>query len=165
MKVAYADPPYLGCAKIYGDDLTYDDPEAHRALIGRLNEYDAWALSLHAPSLFVIRPMCPPDARVLIWCKTWVNLGPAASSGFLAYAWEPVIIWGGRTPRNDGRMRDWWVGAPDMKGFKGAKPEGFCRCIFGALGLEPDDEFHDLFPGSAAVGRSWEAFKAQGVLL
>ena len=119
MRIAYADPPYLGCAKIYGDDLTYDDPEAHRALIGRLNEYDAWALSLHAPSLFVIRPMCPPDARVLIWCKTWVNLGPADISGFLPYAWEPVIVRGGRRPP-DG-LRDWWGRCSRHEGIQGSQ--------------------------------------------
>ncbi len=33
---AYADPPYLGCGKKLYNDATYDDPEAHRALIGRL---------------------------------------------------------------------------------------------------------------------------------
>ena len=44
MRFAYADPPYLGCGALYkehhADAMTWDDPEAHRALIGRLcDEY------------------------------------------------------------------------------------------------------------------------------
>ncbi|MCC6942297.1 MAG: hypothetical protein IT551_11905, partial [Novosphingobium sp.] len=75
MKFAYADPPYLGLAeKFYGhlhaEAAAYDDPETHRTLIARMtDEYDGWALSLHLPSLGVILPMCPPDARVGAWVK------------------------------------------------------------------------------------------------
>lgn len=160
MRFAFADPPYLGCAEsVYGDP-TYDNPEAHRALIARLAEYDAWVLCLHAPSLFVIRAMCPADARVLIWAKTWVNLGPAAASGFLPYCWEPVIAHGGRRPTGN-VIRDWWSGAPEMQNFKGAKPLGFCWWLFHAMGLEPDDEFDDLFVGSGAVSRAWTAWRDQ----
>jgi len=56
MKFAYADPPYLGCGKLYAahhpDALDWDDPETHFDLIGRLfDEYpDGWALSCHEPS-------------------------------------------------------------------------------------------------------------------
>lgn len=51
MRLAYADPPYIGCAeRIYGDlhpdAAVYDDPQAHLALMRRLNEeFDGWALN------------------------------------------------------------------------------------------------------------------------
>ena len=48
MKMCYADPPYLGCAKRLYGDATYDSIEAHAALLDRLaREYpDGWAYSL-----------------------------------------------------------------------------------------------------------------------
>jgi hypothetical protein len=61
VKFAYADPPYLGCGKLYAkhhpEALIWDDPETHRRLIERLvDEYpDGWAMSLHVPSLRVLR--------------------------------------------------------------------------------------------------------------
>src|SRR3990167_468705 len=71
MRVAYADPPYLGQgAKIYKsyhpEAEKWDNPEYHSALIQSLCiEYDAWAMSLSSPSLRVILPMCPDDCRIL----------------------------------------------------------------------------------------------------
>jgi hypothetical protein len=45
------------------------------------------------------------------------------------------------------------------RNFPGAKPECFCWWIFDLLGLQADDEFHDLFPGSGAVGRAWAIYR------
>lgn len=45
------------------------------------------------------------------------------------------------------------------RGFPGAKPERFCFWVFEGLNLTPEDEFHDLFPGSGAVGEAWEKWK------
>lgn len=59
MRFAYADPPYLGCGRLYAahhqDDLAWDNPEAHRSLIQRLvaDFPDGWVLSLSVPSLRV----------------------------------------------------------------------------------------------------------------
>ena len=44
------------------------------------------------------------------------------------------------------------------KGWKGAKPMEFCWWIFDLLGMEPGDEFHDVFPGSGAVGKAYTAW-------
>lgn len=46
-----------------------------------------------------------------------------------------------------------------MRGFPGAKPAKFCYWVFEGLNLTPDDEFHDLFPGSGAVGDAWQKWK------
>lgn len=42
----------------------------------------------------------------------------------------------------------------------GQKPPAFCFWIFELLNLRPEDEFHDLFPGSGAVGRAWEKWRS-----
>jgi hypothetical protein len=96
MKVAYADPPYIGQAKKhYGKHHHYQGEVDHKDLIERLNtEFpDGWALSLSCQSLQYVLSLCPSDVRVLAWVKKY--------HGFLAgiriqYGWEPVILRGGR---------------------------------------------------------------------
>ena len=48
-----------------------------------------------------------------------------------------------------------------QRGVSGAKPDAFCLWLFDLLGMGPDDEFHDLFPGSGAVTRAWEKWRNQ----
>jgi hypothetical protein len=168
VRIAYADPPYLGlAAKFYGhlhaDAAAYDDPETHRQLIARLcDEFpDGWALSLHSPSLREILPMCPPDVRVAAWVKPFASYKKGVNPG---YAWEPVIFRGGRR-RTDGSettVSDYCaVPITLRRGFTGAKPERFVWWVLALLGAQADDEFVDLFPGSGAVARAWEAWRAQ----
>lgn len=97
MKFAYADPPYIGQAKRhYSHDPRCAEVD-HAELIERLaREFpDGWALSASAPSLARILPLCPSGFRIGVWCKSFCafkrNVRPA-------YAWEPVIFWGGRNP-------------------------------------------------------------------
>jgi hypothetical protein len=160
MKAAYADPPYLGCGvKHYGalhaQAGDYDDPETHRRLIERLcDEFDSWALSLHEPSLRVLLPMCPAETRVGAWVKPFASFKANVTR---AYAWEPVIFSFHR-PRT--REQDTWrdfVSEPIAmrRGFPGAKPDKVCFWLFEGMNLVPDDDFHDLFPGSGAVGEAW----------
>jgi hypothetical protein len=87
MRFAYADPPYLGCGRLYAkyhpDALIWDDPETHRHLIERLSDEwpDGWALSLHTPSLRTILPMCPADVRVAAWVKPFAVFKPGVPIG------------------------------------------------------------------------------------
>lgn len=164
MKFAYADPPYLGCSKKhYGDHpdhAVYDTLEGHRALIDRLmTEYpDGWALSCTSGNLYDILPLCPVKPRIAAWVKPFaafkVNVNPA-------YAWEPVIFMGGRKRGSDqDTTRDWVAANITLrKGVSGAKPPQFCWWLFDLLGMEPEDEFHDLFPGSDSVTKAHEAWK------
>ncbi len=163
MRFAYADPPYLGCgARLYGDRhkdaADCDDPEWHRALIARLvDEYpDGWALSLHEPSLRIILPMCPPDARTMPWVKPFASFKPGVG---VAYAWEPVIVRGGRKrTRRQPTVRDWVAANITLrKGFPGAKPADFTFWLLDVLNVQPGDVVDDLFPGSGAVTRAIEA--------
>ena len=167
MRFAFADPPYLGCGALYkehhAEAMTWNDPEAHRALIGRLrDEYpDGWVMCLSSPSLKTLLPMCPDDCRVGAWVKPFaafkVNVNPA-------YAWEPVIWRGGRRgDRKRATVRDWFAKEITLKrGLTGAKPEAFCRWVLDLLGYEAGDTVDDLFPGTAVMGRVVDGLASRG---
>lgn len=160
MRVAYADPPYIGQAKRhYAKDPQCAEVD-HAELIGKLNGYDAWALSLSSPTLRIILPMCPSDVRVMAWVKPFASFKPNVNP---AYAWEPVIVRGGRKrDRSEPTVRDWVsCNITLRKGLSGAKPEPFCFWLFDALGMQTGDEFDDLFPGTGGVRRAWEAYQSQ----
>jgi hypothetical protein len=161
LRFGYADPPYLGLAeKFYGklhpEAAAYDKPEAHAQLIGRLcDEFgDGWAMSLHAPALRQILPMCPADVRVMAWVKPFAAFKVGVG---VAYAWEPVIVRGGRRrTREQATVRDWCaVPITLRRGFVGAKPEGFCEWLCEVLNVQEGDELVDVFPGSGACGRAF----------
>lgn len=161
LRAAYADPPYLGLAaafygKMHPDAAEYDKPETHRRLIERLSdEYDCWAMSLQSNALHTILPMCPPDVRVMAWTKGFAAFKPGVKTAH--FAWEPVIVRGGR-PRAERLhcVRDWIQESMTLKrGFQGAKPERFCFWLFDVMNLQPTDDFCDVFPGSGAVTEAW----------
>ena len=151
MRVAYADPPYLGQAhKHYGmPEIDYEE------LLRTLQTYDAWALSCSSPSLRTLLPLCPETARVMAWVKPFCIFKPNVG---VAYAWEPVIVQGGRRRvRTQPTVRDWVpVNITLRRGLVGVKPDAFSFWLFEVFNMQPDDEFHDLFPGSGAVTRAWE---------
>lgn len=166
MRFAYADPPYLGLAeKFYGDmhpdAAAYDRLETHAALIDRLSrEFDGWAYSLHSPSLKQILAVCPDDVRIGAWVKPFASFKKGVKP---AYCWEPVIFHGGRKhDEESATVRDYVACSITLKrGFRGAKPDAVCFWLFDFLGMQIDDEFVDLFPGSGAVSRAYEAWRHQ----
>lgn len=162
MRFAYADPPYIGQArKHYGPDAKEVN---HEMLIAHLNEYDAWALSLSSPTLRTILPMCPEDVRVCGWFKPFASFKKGVNP---AYAWEPVIVRGGRKLGADvPTVRDWVSANITLKrGVSGAKPEAFSFWLFEFVGLTPYDEFVDVFPGSGAVAAAWAKWTNQTRLI
>jgi hypothetical protein len=165
MKVAYADPPYLGCCARYDhfhpDGRCWDDVETHRLLIERLSvEFpDGWAMSASSPSLRSLLPLCPEDCRVSPWTKTFAAFKPNVNP---AYAWEPVIWRGGRGKRSRAEMtvRDWYSGPITLKkGLCGAKSEGFVLWLFDLLGVQENDEVTDIYPGTGVVGRTLDRWR------
>lgn len=158
MRFAFADPPYLGCGRLYpehAEALTWDDPETHRQLIQRLvTDYpDGWAMSLHSVSLQTILPMCPGSVRVAAWVKPFAAFKRNVRN---AYTWEPVILSGGRVSSKDGApvTRDHLAEPITMqKGLTGAKPARFCRWVLDMLGYAAGDSLDDLFPGTGVMGR------------
>lgn len=172
IRVAYADPPYLGQGrKHYGrhhqQASDWDRPSTHQALIAQLlSEFpDGWAMSCSSPSLRVLLRLCPDDVRVAAWVKPFHIFKKGVRP---AYAWEPVLFRGGRNtghppPVKGGKAttpRDWVSANITLrKGLTGAKPEPFCTWLFDLLNLRPTDEFIDLFPGSGAVTTAWSQWR------
>lgn len=156
MKFAYADPPYLGCAKLYPehpDAAKWDDPDAHRQLMTELDaNYDGWAYSLSSVSLRELLPLAPNGVRVAAWVKPFAAFKRNVRC---AYTWEPVIFKPGRDRSADGApvTRD-HLAAPIAlrRGLTGAKPERFCRWVLDLLGYVDGDDFHDVFPGTGIMG-------------
>lgn len=160
MKIAYADPPYIGQARRhYSHDPRCAEVD-HAALVAQLETYDAWALSCSSPSLKQILSYCPDDVRVAAWVKPFCNFKPSVRT---AYAWEPVIFrQGSKRTREQVTVRDWLAcNMTTRRGLVGAKPQAFCFWVFELLNLQPDDEFVDMYPGSGAVTRAWEAWRRQ----
>lgn len=163
-RVAYADPPYIGQAKKhYKNDPSGICAEVdHAQLIQeQLIHYDAWALSASSVSLQQILPMCPVGARVMAWVKPFCVFKPGVR---VAYAWEPVIVYGirAKSDRKEQTIRDFVAANITLqKGTHGAKPFDFCLWLFHVLDLQPDDHFHDMYPGSGSVTSAWEFYRDQ----
>lgn len=166
MRIALADPPYLGtAAKHYGEHhaeaSVYDTLAGHTALVQRLvAEFpDGWALCLGSTSLRAILPLCPEGVRIGSWVKPFCSWKKGVNP---AYCWEPVIFLGGRqnSKRPRWKVRDYCaIGVTLKRGLVGAKPEGWCFWVFQLLGMDPGDELVDLFPGSGAVEKAWANWK------
>ena len=164
MKFAYADPPYFGCAvRHYGDRpdaAVYDTIDGHKALIERLvAEYpDGWALSMTSGNLRDLLPLCPREARTAVWAKPFASFKPNVG---VAYAWEPVVLCGGRKrTREQPTIRDWFTANITLeRGLTGAKPHKFVMRVLDLLNAQPDDEIDDIFPGSGAVAASIDGWR------
>ncbi len=181
MRLAIADPPYLGRAdRWYGDgrgsgrsrsaggyrarDMhkpdhhpdarAWDDPAAHVALIRELDdEYDGWAVAGHASTTGLLVATMP-DAHLAIWGRP--NAVPGGAR--VVNSWEPVLV---RVPparrnRTSGaRVRDLLVASVRQQGFVGSKPPEWTRWVLEMLGYDPaEDELVDVFAGSGAVLRA-----------
>ena len=177
MRFAYADPPYLGQCRQYDhyhpDGRCWDDLMTHALLIDRLNDEftDGWAMSASVPSLWDLLPLIDKErTRICIWAKTFSAFKRGVRP---AYAWEPVIVRGGRNPHNgyshpppllNGEQTtpkdfvECWTQTEGIfapitlqKGLTGAKPEKVCEAILGWLNFQPNDELVDLFPGTGVM--------------
>lgn len=180
MRFAYADPPYPGMArKRYRDHPDFAGEVDHRELVDRLeSEFpDGWALSTSTVALRDVLELCPAaerargrtrpgtGVRIAAWCKPMHQILPLS----VQYAWEPVIVRGGRQlPGRIPEVRDYVVASPTPWHAKrrhptsivGTKPPEFCHWLFDVLGAQAGDELADLFPGSGAVGRAWREWSA-----
>lgn len=169
MRLGYADPPYIGCAHLYREHPDFAGEVDHAALIARLqSEFDGWVLHTSATptALATLAPLVAdiPGARWMSWVKGFAAFKRNVP---VAYAWEPVIVKPARKPVVSKRlvMRDWIQESITLKrGLTGAKPEAVCHWLFEVLGARPDDELHDLFPGSGAVTRAWRTWQGKFTL-
>lgn len=166
MKVAFADPPYIGCANRYPEKKEVDQ----EGLINQMDKfYNCWALSCSSPSLKQLLAWCPSEVRVAAWVKPFCSFKPNVNP---AYAWEAVIYCRPRKrDRSVPTVRDWVSASITLKkGLVGAKPPAFCFWLFELLGLEIGDTLEDLYPGTGVVTQCWESYQdrlriQQGVIL
>lgn len=177
MRFAYADPPYPRQAKKhYEDHEDYAGEVDHPALIAQLcAEYpDGWALSTNPGELRWLLPLVPARHRVLAWLKPFAAW---KRNHWPAYAWEPVVMVGGRSRYGEIETPRDFIETPYFDpeepadvisesitmrtGLSGAKPVAFCLWLFRCLGAQPGDAIDDLFPGTGVVGEAWETYCAQ----
>lgn len=191
MRMAYADPPYLGCCNLYGHHHEapfgcWDNPSTHLALVEMLcDQYpDGWALSLSTPSMRTILPMCPDDVRVASWVKSFCAFKKGVRP---CYSWEPIIFRGGRNPNNghphappekggkQNTPKDFVIVEHDefpaikepitlRKGLTGAKPRKVCDWVLDLLNVQPGDIVDDIFTGTGVMGEAIEARLAPNLL-
>ena len=160
MKLAIADPPYIGQAKKhYSNDPSGIVAEEvdHYALLKKLrDEYDGWALCCSSPSLEELRDITkelfpPHTVRTAAWVKPFCSWKP---SHRVQYTWEPVLFIPVR-PRGSKSVpsvRDYVIAnITTRKGTHGAKPEPFCDWVLELVGYQPGDSVDDLYPGSGAI--------------
>jgi len=161
MKIAYADPPYPGCAKLYKHHPDYAGEVDHAALVKRLlSDFDGFVLHTASTTLHQVLPLVPPDTRVMAWVKPFAAFKRNVP---VAYAWEPVLVRPCRKQVVSGRivMRDWVSESITMKkGLTGAKPRAVCEWAFEMVGAVPEDDLSDLFPGTGAVWAAWCDWRA-----
>lgn len=161
MRLAYADPPYPGCADLYKDHPDYAGEVDHAALIRRLeSDFDGFVLHTHVPALRDLLPMFTVPVRVCSWVKPFAAFKRNVP---VAYAWEPVIVRAMRKPVVGGLvkpLRDFISEPITMKrGLTGAKPERVCWWAFEIAGSDSEDEVADLFHGTGAVTRAWDRWR------
>lgn len=168
MKIAYADPPYPGCAHLYKDHPDYAGEVDHERLLQSLDlDFDGFILHTSSVALDEVLAMARrlavrlDDCRIMAWVKPFAAFKRNIS---VAYAWEPVIVKAARKPVVKPGLvyRDFFSEPITMqRGLTGAKPEAVCRWLFAVAGCEPDDELADLYPGTGAVTAAWESWRSQ----
>ena len=168
-RLAYADPPYPGCAHLYKDHPDYAGEVDLRELAHRLCwDYDGFVLHTSSVALrdvlIEVWAALPPEAdapRVMAWVKPFAAFKRNVP---VAYAWEPVIVKAARKPVVSMRAvsRDWIAEPITMqRGLTGAKPDAVCKWAFEVMGADPEDTLDDLYPGTGAVSQAWESWKRQ----
>lgn len=166
LRIAYADPPYPGCAHLYRDHPDYAGEVDHARLVHDLvTGYDGYCLHTSSPALadVLARFQIETDdmPRVMSWVKPFAAFKPNVS---VAYAWEPVLVKAARKPVVKPGLvyRDWFAEPITLKrGLTGIKPDAVCRWLFEVMGCEAEDELFDLYPGSGAVSCAWDNWRNQ----
>lgn len=176
MKLAIADPPYLGRAnRWYGsgrgsgrvitsagrpgrkpdfhpDAADWDRVEKHLDLMeGLRRDYDGWVIAGTAESGPVLLAASPVGTRMGVWVRS--NAMPAGARVINTYETVVFSVPTARRDRVRGEsVRDALVSPVKPSGFLGSKPREWTLWVLGLMGYEPgEDEVTDLFAGSGAV--------------
>jgi hypothetical protein len=182
LKLAIADPPYLGRAnRWYGDGCgdgyglgradshpeakKWDDPKAHIELVHDLNNnFDSWAIAMTVHSLSTYLSVIDTDSRNGIRVMSWIKPAAVTSGSRVTNSWEPVIVKIAKERRgwNSGvHIKDYLSAAPMRSGFIGAKPEAWTHWVLDAMGYTEGDELTDIFAGSGAVTHALNSYRSR----
>lgn len=177
MRLAIADPPYLGrAARWYGagrghsagrgradnhvDAHAWDVAARHIDLVRELDAtYDGWAIALTPDSLPLYLAHAPEGVRTVMWQR-----GNAIPNGSrIRGVWEPALVSVPAARRRHGTgpaVDDVLVAAITPGGFAGRKPEAWTHWILALLGYDPAaDDVDDLFPGSGSVTEAVDTYR------
>jgi hypothetical protein len=183
MKLAIADPPYLGRAhRWYGiggrakgkglgradehpEAYLWDKPETHINLaLQLLNKYDGFAIACTSHSLSTYLSVISTHSENGIRILSWIKPASLPSGSRITQSWEPVIIKvpNERKGRGKGKqMVDYLVCAAPRKGFAGSKPFAWTNWVLDAMGYQNEDTVDDLFSGSGAISAAIELRHSQ----
>jgi hypothetical protein len=169
VRLAYADPPYPGCAHLYRDHPDYAGEVDHVELVERLATYDGWVLHTSSPALAAVLSILTGAGldgwRVFAWVKPFAAFKRNVP---VAHAWEPVIVRPVRTPTVAAAhevSRDWLSEPITLRrGLTGAKPDRVVWWLLDCAGMTAGDELADLYPGTGAVTRAWERWRSTPTL-
>jgi hypothetical protein len=183
MKLAIADPPYLGRAvRWYGEGgcgngkgegqadnhpqaYQWDIPQTHKDLVRQLQkDFDGWAIAMSVHSLSTYLSEVETDSRNGIRVGVWNKPASFPSGSRIANHWEPVLfkIPEERRGRSIGtQVRDVFTSTPLRSNFVGAKPREWTEWVLEVLGYTDGDEVSDLFAGSGAVTNAIENMKSR----
>lgn len=164
MRIAYADPPYLGlAARYYADHVDFGGEVDHRELVDRLTRYDGWALSCSSSSIPAIAWLLGLAGVKGVRLAIWHRRRPPHPTARIVTAYEGVFYRPARTVVRGSarRLTDVLLGVdarvrPTLPGPQqpiGMKPPAFLVWMFELLGAMPGDELDDLFPGSGLASR------------
>ena len=172
MRLAIADPPYLGRADTwYGNNHNlgtgcypadkhpkahiWDNPQTHIDLARNLNDnYDGFAIACTPHSLSTYLSVLETGSSTGIRVMAWIKPNAMPGGNRLTLSWESVIIKmiADRKGRNKGKhMRDYHIAPAPRKNFTGSKPESWTHWLLDAIGYQKGDEVIDLFKGSGSV--------------
>lgn len=159
LRLAVADPPYPGKAKLYVGHPDYGGEVDHRELLVTLSSYDGWALHTSSDgAVHVVAPLVAElglrGVRMASWHR---GQRGGRGSGFEVVFYRPARV--APAGWSDAFV---YVARPrlsDPARVIGAKPSAVCFWVFrDLLGAQAGDSLDDLFPGSGGVARAWAHF-------
>lgn len=167
LRLAYADPPYPGEARLYRGRPDYAGEVDHVNLVTMLQRFDGWALSTSARALPVVLAICQARGGLGVRVAAWVRGARPGRSQAPRSSWEPVLYLPARSVASDAWTVDslYCLARPrltDPGRCLGMKPAGFAYWLFNLLGALPGDHLSDLYPGSGGIGRAWSRYVSRG---
>ena len=160
MRFAYADPPYYTMGKkmygsLHSEAAIWDEKATHIELIDRLlDEYpDGWAMSCNPANLHWLLAN-RENIRICAWAKTFHQIRGTTNQ----FAWEALLLYGGRKDNNRKPMVRDWLSCPIAmrKGLQGAKPDAFNNWVLDLLNYKDGDQLDDLFTGTGSMSLAVE---------